>query len=434
MDIEKMLQEKKRDYDRIEAPEEMEERLRGALRHQKPRSRCIWNSRFIAAVLVLFVFVGYHFDTFAYYSKRIVGYDGVMSDSLKDLNQMGKGQEIGKSYTFENGVEVTLDAIMVDDNQMIAFYKIKDPNKIMGQHSPLVEFKGFFRSYRMRSGMGEYVENDHQEEMIYRANFETPRIWERRLTFKFSIRSNGLYQEGTIPFVLNRSKAMGHTIKQKIKKTIEIEEIEVNFEKITATPTQTLIEGSINNLLELVREQISGDQTRIARMNIKLLADGKEIGNQGAGMRTDMKGYTFSFSFDPLPQDIQKLEIQLQGLSVVRRPNMTIDLADKGLPYSIEYDNREIKIENIEVINGNTHITVETEESMSLLDVSLSGKDKNLRFIETTPLDYDKKLDGTITYSRIITFEGQGEDLQLTIGKVIYTAELQDAILPIEIK
>ncbi|MCC5911906.1 MAG: DUF4179 domain-containing protein [Clostridiaceae bacterium] len=434
INIEKMLQEKKKDYDNIEAPEEMEERLRGALRDQKPKVRLRWNSRVLAAVLIMFIFVGYHFDTFAYYSKRIVGYDGVMSDSLKDLNQLGSGQEINKSYTFKNGVEMKLDAIIVDDNQMIAFYRIKDPNKIMGQHSPSVEFKGFLRSYRMRSGMGEYVEDDYQDEMIYMANFETPGIWERRLDFSFSLRGDSFYEEGTIPFTLNRNKAMGHSIKQKLNHKVVVENIEVYFNRIVATPTQTLIEGSMGNRVELLRQEMEGSQKRISNIDVRLLADGKEIASQGWGISTSMKGITFDAIFEPLPLDVEKLEIQLLGLSIMQRPNLIIDITNNTLPQSIKFDNQEIKIENVEVINGNTHITVETEESMLLLDVALSGKDEKLRFRETSPLDYDKKLDGTITYSRVIIFEGEGEDLQLTIGTIVYTAELEDVILPIDIK
>lgn len=45
-----------------------------------------------------------------------------MSGTLQQLNELGKGQLIDKSYTFKNGVKVTLDGIMLDDNKMIVFF------------------------------------------------------------------------------------------------------------------------------------------------------------------------------------------------------------------------------------------------------------------------------------------------------------------------
>lgn len=433
IDIEKTLQEEKRVYDNIRAPEEMEERLKNALRRHSPKKRFLWNSKYIAAALILFLFVGYHFDTFAYYGKRIIGYDEVMSESLKDLNQMGKGQEINKSYTFENGIEVILDGIMVDDNQMLVFYRVKNLKEQLHHYHDEVELKGLFKRYWMKSSIGQYTD-DNQEEIVYIAAFDPPWIFERNLTFQYTLRKEDFNETVSIPFKLDRSKAMAHIIKQELNDTIKVEGIEVNFEKITATPTQTLIEGSINNLLELISQHRSGDQTRIADMDIRLLADGKEIEKQGSGMSTDLRGYTFRIRFEPLPQAMEKLEIQLQGLSVIQRPNLAISLLKDKLPQIITYDNREIIIDNIRVDEGNTYITVETEEDMSLLDVNLQGDDKKLSFVRTDTLSYDKKLDGTITHKREIIFEGKAKDLKLTIGTIIYTAKLQEDHLIIEVK
>lgn len=433
IDIEKGLQEKKLEYDNIEVPMEMEERLRSALKSQKQKNRSVWSSKYIAAALIFFLFVGYHFDTFAYYSKKIMGYDSIMSDSLRDLNQMGKGQEIGQTHTFENGIEVTLDGIMVDDNQMLAFYRVKNLDDHLHNYHDRAEFGGLFKKYWMKSAVGEYTD-DSQEEIVYIAAFDSPWLFERKLVFEYTLGKGDLQETASFSFKLDRNKAMGHSIKQKLNDTVEIEGIEVNFERITATPTQTLIEGSINNLMELAKEQVTGDQTRIAEMNMKLFADGKEIGNQGAGMSTDRKGYTFRVAFEPLPQDIEKLEIQIDALSVLRRPNMTIDLSKNGFPQMIPYDQREIKIENVRLQEGNTYIRIETEENMLLLDVVLEGDNEDLRFIRTDTIDHDKKLDGTITHRRDIIFEGTGENLQLKIGTIIYPAKLQEVIVPVKVK
>ncbi|WP_090553801.1 DUF4179 domain-containing protein [Natronincola ferrireducens] len=432
MDLEKTLLKKKRDYNNIEVPQEMEERLRNALEKEKSVKKSILGSRFIAAALILFIFVGYHFDTFAYYGKRLIGYDSIMSESLKDLNQMGRGQEIGQSYTFENGVEIILDGIMVDDNQMIAFYRIKNGQNGFDGHRFDPSFKGFLRRYRMRSAVGEYLGGD-QEELIYMAVFDPPGLFERTLTFEFTIWEGNHHEKAVFPFILDRSKAMGYMIKQKINKTVEVEGIEVHFKKITATPTQTMIEGSVDNIIELIRQSISGDQTRIPHMRIKLLADGKAIAEQGSSMTTNMKGMSFSSSFDPLPANIEKLEIQLEELSIMERPNLSLNLSKKQLPYSTYYKNREIKIEEMVSVNGETHITIETEENMLLLDVILLADGESLKFIETQSLDYDKTPNGG-THKRKIKFQGNGDNLELKIGTIIYTGKFEGFNSPIEIK
>lgn len=433
MDIEKMLREKKKQYDAIEVPEEMEERLRNALQGQKISKKIPWNTKYIAAILALFIFMGYHFDTFAYYGKRIMGYDKIMSESLKDLNKMGKGQEIEKSYIFKNGIELTLDGIMVDDNQMLVFFRIKNVDEDSFHYHEKVKLKGLFKNYWMKSAVGVY-EVDHEGEVMFIATFETPWLFERSLTFQYTMREDDYQETAELSFKLDRNKAMRHTIKQNLNQIVKVEGIEVNLEKITATPTQTLVEGKINNLVELVKEQLSGDQTRITDMDLKLLADGKEVEQQGSSMSTNMKGYTFSIMFEPLPQDLEKLEIQLQGLSVVRRPNLAINLQKNQLPQVITYDDREIRIENVRVQEGNIYITIETEEDMSVLDVDLKEDGKRLKFIRTDTIGYDKKMDGTIIHKRDIIFEGKGEDLELMIGTIIYTAEIQDMIFPIQVQ
>lgn len=43
-------------------------------------------------------------DTLAFYGKKLIGYESVMNGTLKELNQLGKGQIIGKSHTFSRGI------------------------------------------------------------------------------------------------------------------------------------------------------------------------------------------------------------------------------------------------------------------------------------------------------------------------------------------
>lgn len=99
-------------------------------------------------------------DTFAYYGKRLLGFDEVMTDTLKNLNKIGKGQIIDNSYTFNNGVNVTLNGIMMDDNQLLAFYTIKSPKGYVDKiHLQTSYLEGLVGKHHMESGSGNTNES-----------------------------------------------------------------------------------------------------------------------------------------------------------------------------------------------------------------------------------------------------------------------------------
>ena len=70
------------------------------------------------------IFVGYNYNGFAYYGKKIMGFDDLMSGTLAELNEEGMGQTIGKSVLLEDGTEFTVDGIMTDANQLILYYTL----------------------------------------------------------------------------------------------------------------------------------------------------------------------------------------------------------------------------------------------------------------------------------------------------------------------
>ena len=108
-DIDKILMKSKKTLDDIEVPNELEDRLLKALEDKE--SNCskstTWNKKIIAACLIVFI-ISFNFNTLAYYSKKLLGYDQIMDSTLKNLNELGNGQIIGESYTFSNGVVFTL--------------------------------------------------------------------------------------------------------------------------------------------------------------------------------------------------------------------------------------------------------------------------------------------------------------------------------------
>ncbi|MEL7567184.1 MAG: DUF4179 domain-containing protein [Dehalobacterium sp.] len=420
-EIEELLLKEKKDLHSLAVPEEMEERLKQALLHrrnQKPAKK-IFLSKIAMIILALLLF-GYQFDTFAFYGKKLLGYDQIMTGTLKQLNELGKGQTIDKSYRFANGTEVTLDGIMLDDNQMLAFYTFKDPKgnvNDLDMHLDMT-IKGLFREYRMESGRGQTNEENTEIKNIFQ--FQTPFFFEKRLVLSFFLGEGNQRETGEIAFTLDRTKAMGHTLKKTLHEAMTIDGNKIRFDSLTASPTTTVITGQIQNIWELAQDEIKGERIRPNHLDLKLLANGKEISAQSGGMSTDMHGITFHYEYDALPSPLNKLQLRLVSFAadhdVQRQETLKINQAEKDL----EILGQQIEINRVFEKNGETCVEITTEENVVLTQVDLIIDGVKADLEKTDSDEYDKKPDGIITHTRILHFPGSGNELILDIQRMTY--------------
>ena len=433
--IERMLKERKEALDELEVPRELGEKLAGALRGRESlkRSSKGWLIK-VAAVCLAVVLVGYNFNTLAFYGKQLIGYDQVMTGTLRELNELGKGQLIGESHSFSDGVSVTLDGIMLDDSQLLAFYTVHDPrgdvNSINLQ--PHSHMKGFFGRYFWSGGQGQG--NEEQTEMKWMMSFEPPFFLERTLHFSFAYRgSDNWVEEGVISFKLDRAQAMGSTIKKTLTQTVALDNTKVKFDSILASPTQTVISGSLQNSLELARDQIKGERLRPNALTMRLIANGEDvITHQGCSMSTDMRGITFEQSFDALPADLQSLHIQIDSISIDRDVNETVNLGENEKNYRLEIMGQALEITGVYTTNGDTFVTISTEDSTIFTRVFLMVDGDKTGLERSFTDDLDKLADGRILHTRTLHFSGAGEELALVIERITFT-ELCDVRLEIPV-
>ncbi|WHH57129.1 DUF4179 domain-containing protein [Petroclostridium sp. X23] len=426
---EDMLKNKKKELDLMEVPENLEARLRDAL-----KSRRMWYKKggrwksWIAVAVIAILLAGYNFDTLAYYGKRLIGYDQIMNITLKELNELGKGQVVDKSYTFSNGVSVTLDGIMLDENRLIAFYTLKNSNGDVDDinFNPYISTTGFLGNYNMQGGQGEI--NEDKTEIRWMMDFDPPYFFEKTLHFKFAINDKDFHEEGKITFTLDRSKAMGYTLKKAINKNIHIDETKIHFEDILASPTRTVIKGSIQNIVGLAVDQIKGERFRPNYLDVSLMADGKEIQKQGSGMSTDLKGMTFHFDYDALPLNLETLQLKIERFSADHDVHQQIDLDYEDPHAPIMILDQRIDINKVYQSNGNTYITIASEESTILTRVHLSIDGKIVSLEKTTTDGYEKLLDGTILHTRTLEFAGCGKKLILNVQRISFEQELDKVI------
>lgn len=418
---EEMLNKKKSEIEHLNIPSDLEGRLSHALNKSKPKASFNkkWQVR-VAVFMLAVLLTGYHVDTLAYYYKNLVGYDNVMNGTLKELNELGKGQMIGKSYTFENGATVTLDGIMLDDNQLLTFYTIKDPSGNVDQMDIHMnhEIKGLIGSHYMNSGHGEM--NEEKTQMKWKTSFDTPYFFEKKLKCYFDLTQGNKTERGEIVFKLNRNKAMESMLKKQINKKISVDETYILFKSITASPTVTSIKGELQNIVGLAVDHIKDERFMPDTLEINLIANGKELTWLGGGMSTDMKGMQFHKEYDALPTDLKKLQIELVKFGANHNVDHRVKLHKQGENDPINILGQNIKIEKVEESHGETFITITTEDSVILSNVYLEGDGNAIELEETINSEIDKAINGIITHTRTLRFQGTGKEIVLVINRIKY--------------
>jgi hypothetical protein len=428
--IDELLNDEKRKLDNLEVPTTMEDRLRSSLDNTPTKKKKSIRAR-VAALIIIVLLLSYNVDTLAYYGKQLIGYENIMDGTLSELNKLGKGQIIDKSYTFNNGIKVTLDAIMLDDNNLIVFYSIYDPNGDIGNlDSEMANMVGAFGNIHYGGGYG--IIDDSNKQMNWIMEYDSPKFYEKNMKLQFSLDG----EQGEIKFKLDRNKAMGHSIKLSIDKKIELDGRNITIKSLMASPTSTVIKGQIQNIVELGIDYIKEEGFRPSNIEIQLIADGEVIETKGGSIGTSNKGSNFETRYDALPEDTKKIELKLTEFGANHNTKELIQII-KGESKEFKILDKDIRIDRIYEENGKTYITITTEEGLLLSRVYLNIDGERKREMNTIPGELNKIIDGDavrIQYTRTMEFEGMGDELELDIQRIQYEKEYDKIMYTYEIK
>lgn len=421
--LEEQLSKNKAMIENLIVPDELESRLHNVLYAQTVQKGSTTRKIFIAAACLLILCLFTWSDTLAYYSQRLMGYDQVMNTTLQSLNKLGKGQKIGKSWQFNNGPEMVLDGIMLDDNQLIAFYTIKGSETDI-QNLFINGMNGRF-NHPLHSAVGKL--NAKGTEIKYQASFASPYFFEKNLAFEFQWQDPSLSapQHGIIDFALNRRQAMGHTLKKDLHINKKIGDSVIRFDSILASPTSTVITGTIASPWELVRDEIMGERIRPQNLEIRLTANQHLVEAQSAEISTGVNGIRFSYQFDALPAHLNSLSMQLKSITADFDVNQKININKEAHDESTYIENRKIIINKFEESNGDSYVTISSDDDIVLTRVSMIMDGKQISLNETNSDIYDKNAAGTVLHTRTLHFSGQGKELQLFVERMIYKADCQ---------
>lgn len=368
--IEEKLQEHKQSFNSVQAPPELEGRLRNALQNvpakQRKRSKALlWVSSAAAAFILI---VGmYQYPAFAYYGAKLLDRSELTSLSFTEVAEQGYGQTVNKSKTFDDGSVITINGVIADDNAFLMYYTIDFPAgsrfgpEDRSSHYNVDKLHGFLTDSYPKEGYGNYSNDGSQYKGVYK--FEPVSPFSRTLTATFNKwQDNGEQASSPISFKFEANKAMKSIINQKISKSVAVDQGTVHYDSITASPTSTILRGHYE-----LENTNKGHPLFFAKT--KLLVNGTEV---NYGSYTNMGFQGFELEFDILPTDkIKTLELVLENFDGYQKVEEPISLASPS-DQSIRIGGEKLWIRSVTKTDSGYDIVIARKQFTILDTDSLS--------------------------------------------------------------
>lgn len=372
-----------------------------------------------AAVLLVVIIYGLNYDVLPYYGKKILGYDQISSGSFKELNELGRGQEINKSYKFKNGVEVILDGVMFDENKLTVMYRVKRENGDKIENLSISKLKGMFKTYHMSNGHG--IISDDKKEISWMQDFQPPSVFDRNVTFSIFSNFNDISkgEEGRISFKIDMDKAIKRVVKSSINKTIESQGIKYNFTTLSASQMSVLIDGTIQVNDEKGKELLCGPINGIRRdLKVELLETYIKDGNaitetiqeMGSSKGSSNDGINFQYEFDGLKPNLKSLTLNVLSTEDIRFIDKNLNINKSTKNEMVVQDSDELFVKEVKVESGNTVVTFIGQEDV-IFDTALFIEE-----VQATELEVNSKIiddNGIKILEKTYKFKGTAETMKL---------------------
>lgn len=363
-ELERYLEKERERLENNNIPEELNERLRVAL-EQTPQRRKTKAPKWIAvaAAIMILSFVSYNYNAFAYYGKKLLGYDELMTETLAQLNEEGSGQSIEKKVILSDGTELYLDGLLTDENQSILYYTVKNPKGVV-EESYFDMIRGSWT--KAFATYGTSSENEDGTEIKGIQAFEAVSPFAKELTLEYRYNEGTEQEEITFPY--NPKLAMQTELKQSIRKKVHVDQGTIRFESITATPSRTTIKAKVN-VDNFDRIQLGGG-------GVQLLANGKPVELTGSSSKSAIFGSDIEIYYDQLPTEIDTLELVVDKFVGYQSLNEAIELSGND-DQSEEIHGKKLIIRKIEKTAEGIQVTIATEQDVLLESVSIQSKGKS---------------------------------------------------------
>ncbi|MBT2288723.1 DUF4179 domain-containing protein [Paenibacillus albidus] len=437
--IEESLQERKQTLNIVQAPSELEGRLRNALEHIPTKKRNMnramtWVASSAAALLLT---VGiYQYPAFAYLSGKLFNKTELISLSFSELAEQGYGQTVNKSKTLDDGTVITINGVIADDNGLLMYYTIDRSVGSVFTDNGLFRYgvdkmKGFFTDSRMQegtAGAGNSKDKTHIEG-VYK--FEPISPFSRTLTVTFSERlDNGEQAFYPISFKFEANKAMNSILVEDISQSVPVDQGTVYYDSITASPTSTLLKGHYKMDYE-GHPRFPG--------TTKLYVNGTEV--ESWGMRSDDSAGKdipgFELEFDVLPTDkIETIELVLENFSGYQKVEEPISLASPS-DQSIQIGNEKLWIRSVTKTDAGYDLVIARKQFTILETENLSVQAGGIA-VPVSSISPSRPWDlknGNILWEQTYSFNTMEEPERLLLDGFHYIKTYDKTIsIPLDIK
>lgn len=435
--IEEKLQEYKQSFNMVQAPSELENRLRNALRNvpAKKRKRNIalpWIASTAAALLLIAGM--YQYPAFAYYGAKLLEKNELIALSFSEVAEHGYGQAVNKSKTFDDGTIITVNGVISDDNAFLMYYTIKLPVGSVIDTDGSFDYnvdklQGFLTDSDPKEGSGHYNKGESQYEGVYK--FEPVSPFSRTLTVTFSKwLDNGERSSYPISFKFEANKAMKSIVKQKISKSIPVDQGAIHYDSITASPTSTIVKGHY--------ELENKGYPRISEKT-KLYVNGTEL--KRWGMRSNHNGEAgipgFEIEFDVLPTEkVKTIELILEAFEGFQKVEEAISLASPS-DQSIKIGEEKLWIRSVtktatgyDIVIARKQFTILETDNLSIL---AAGNTVPVSSMSTSrPWDLNN---GNILWEQTYSFNTRDKPEHLLLEGFQYIKTYDKTIsIPLDIK
>jgi hypothetical protein len=316
---------------------------------------------------------------------------------------------------------------MFDDNKFTAFIRESSSMKI---DTSTISFslKGLNPfGYMQESGAGNFNEDKTEINWVY--DFEVPRIYEKWLTLEIQRIDNGISENGSIGFTLDRNKAMGHTVRQDINKNIKIDGTDVNINSITVSPMAAVVEGSFESktLTDMP------EPGKAYFVDFDLFVNGKAYFSSGGRSGGINSKREFSKEFNTVPININSLQIKNVKFVCEIHVDKMIEVTPETRDMKLDINETDISIKKVYTDDKTTYITVKSlkydEDLNSRYDpqIALFISENQVPCADIPPgTIYEEN--GRKYIERTFRFNGRGGDMKVAIKAVYITRGSSETI------
>lgn len=256
-------------------------------------------------------------------------------------------------------------------------------------------------------------------------HFEPASPFSKKLTLHFLQHlQNGQVTGGTVSFPYNPNKAMQTQIKQSIKKTMTVDKGTIRFDSITATPTMTVIKGSLN--------VDNFDRVNLGLHGIELIVNGMSVEIIGSSNRSSLKGSKFDIRFDALPEELNSIELVMKEFFGYQKLEEKIHLASMS-DKQINLSGKELRVKDVATTSQGVEIRIATDDDVMLDGVSIERLKEKTSLKTTVNQTLTTQADGRMMKERTLLFETKVEPEYLLIEGIHYLKQYDKKIeIPVD--